>query len=87
MEVNIVEDKQSELIVEFDGVDRGILELIKERVLEEKGVDFATVAKEHPLVGRPKLIVRSSKNAKKIVENAVEEMEGEVKELSSKLKK
>ncbi len=84
MKLNIVQDEQKELIVEFDSsVDRGIPELIKSKLLNDKSVTFAGVVKEHPERGSTKLIVKSTKNAKPLIVKAVEELEEEFKEMSS----
>jgi DNA-directed RNA polymerase subunit L len=87
MKLNIVQDDQKELIIEFDSsIDRGIPELIKSKLLYDKSVSFAGVVKEHPERGNTRLIIKSSKNAKSLVLKAVEELEDEFKELSSGIK-
>ena len=87
MKLNIIEDEPKSLVVELIDADRGIAEMIKDKLLGNKDVDFVTVMKEHPEVGKPKLIVKSSKNARSLVLKAVEELQDDIKELSSKIPK
>ncbi|MEM0149117.1 MAG: hypothetical protein QW346_02530, partial [Candidatus Micrarchaeaceae archaeon] len=70
MDVNIIEDKSDSFIAEVTGMDRAILELIKDRLLNVKDVDFVTVAKEHPESPAARLIVKASKNPKNLVAKA-----------------
>ncbi len=87
MELNVTEDGKKGLIIEFADVDRGIAELIKGKLSKSKDVDFVGVVKEHFEVSKPKLIVKSSKNARNLVLKAAQELEDELKELASQLPK
>ncbi len=87
VKLNIIEDEKNSLIIEFDGADRGIPELIKSRLLENKEVGFVSVVKEHFEVSKPRLVVRSEKNARAQVLKAVEELEEELKKLQSQVPK
>ncbi|MGB9732747.1 MAG: RpoL/Rpb11 RNA polymerase subunit family protein [Candidatus Micrarchaeia archaeon] len=87
MKVNIIEDEQKSLVIEFEDADRSIAELIREKLQEKSDVDFAAVTKTHFEVGKPRLIVKSSKNAKKLVLEAIEEIKEELKEFKSQLPK
>ena len=87
MKLNIIEDEPKSLVVELIDADRGIAEMIKDKLLGNKDVDFVTVMKEHPEVGKPKLIVKSSKNAKALVLKALEVLDEEIKEMASQLPK
>lgn len=87
MKLNVIESDAKSIIVEFEDADRGIAELIKDKVLESKDVEFAGVVKEHPQVGNPRLIVKAEKNAKGIVLKAVESLQDDLKELATQLPK
>ena len=87
MKVNIVEDEAKSLVVEFQGADRAFAELIKYKLLESKDVDFASATKEHPELGWPRLIVKSSKSARSLVLKAIEQVEDDIKELHSQIPK
>ncbi len=87
MKLNLIEDEKESLIVEFEDVDRGIPDLIKGKLLENKDVSFASVVKEHFEVSKPRLVVKSEKNAKTLVLKAIEDLEDELKELQSQVPK
>jgi len=87
MRINIIEDETKSFIAEFTGVDRGVVDLIREKVLGSAGVEFASIEMAHPEIGGPRLVVKSTKNAKSIVLKAVEELQEEVKELASQMPK
>lgn len=87
MKLNFIEDEAKSLIVEFEDADRSIPEMIKSKLLENKDVDFVGVVKEHPDIAKPRLIVKSSKNARTLVLKAVEELEEDMKSLTASLPK
>ena len=87
MKLNLIEDEKDSIIIEFEGVDRGIPDLIKGKLLENKDVNFASVVKEHFEVSKPRLVVKSDKNAKSLVLKAIEDLEDELKELQSQVPK
>ncbi|MGC8710307.1 MAG: RpoL/Rpb11 RNA polymerase subunit family protein [Candidatus Micrarchaeia archaeon] len=87
MKLNLLEDEPKSVIIEFDGSDRAIAELIKEKLQNNKGVEFASVSKAHFETGKPRLIVKSDKNAKKLILDAVEEIKEDLKSLKSQLPK
>ena len=45
MHIKIIEDETKSFVAEFDGVDRSIVDLIREKVLASSGVEFASVEK------------------------------------------
>lgn len=87
VQVNITEDETKSFTAEFTGTDRGIVDLIRERVAANKDVEFASVEKDHPERAAVRLVVKSSKNAKTIIVKAIEELQEEVKELSAQIPK
>jgi DNA-directed RNA polymerase subunit L len=87
MHIKIIEDETKSFIAEFSGVDRSVVDLIRERLLNSAGVEFASVEKTHPEIGSPRLVVKSTRNARSIVLKAVEELQEEVKELASQMPK
>lgn len=87
MKLNFVEDDPKSLIIEFVDTDRSLPEMIKSKLLDNKDVDFVGVVKERPDINTPKLIVKSSKNAKTIVLKAVDELQDEIKELAAHVPK
>ncbi len=87
MKIKILEDEAKSLTIEFEDVDRAVPDLICGRLQEKEDVNFAAVVKEHPETGKPKLIVKSDKNPKKLVLKAIEEVQDQVKELAAQLPK
>ncbi len=87
MKLNIAEDGANSIVIEFVDMDRSLPEMIKSKLIGSEEVKFVGVVKERPDVNTPKLIVKSSKNARTIVLKAVEELQDDIKELSSKIPK
>lgn len=87
MKLNFVEDDPKSMIIEFVGEDRSLAEMIKSKLLDNKDVDFVGVVKERPDINTPKLIVKSSKNARTLVLKAVESLQDDLKELAAHLPK
>ena len=86
MQLKIIEDEPKSMILEFVDADRGIAELIKDKLIKNKNVEFAGVTKEHPEVGQPRLIVKANK-PKALILEAVEEVQKEIKEMASQIPK
>lgn len=87
IKVNVIEDESKGFVAELVGADRSLAELIKEKLAESKDVEFASVEKDHPETGDPRLIVKSSKNAKGLVLKAIESLEDELKDLEGEIPK
>ncbi len=87
MKLNFVEDDAKSMVVEFIDTDRSLPEMIKSKLLDNKDVDFVGVVKERPDINTPKLIVKSSKNARTLVLKAVESLQEDIKELASHVPK
>lgn len=87
MKLNFVEDSGKSLIVEFIDVDRSVAELIKSKLIDNKDVEFVGVVREHPDIDISKLIVKSNKNAKTLVEKALDDIQDDMKELAANLPK
>lgn len=87
IKVNVIEDESKSFVAELVGADRSVAELIKEKISDSKEVEFSSVEKEHPEIGAPRLVVKSSKSARNIVLKAIEELQDELKELASEIPK
>ena len=87
IKVNIIEDESKSFVAELVGADRSIAELIKEKLSGSKDVEFSSVEKDHPETGSPRLIVKSSKNAKGLVLKAIDSLEDELKEIAAEIPK
>ena len=87
VQIKIIEDETKGFIAEFEGTDRGVVELIREKVAAGKDVEFASVEKDHPERTQVRLVVKSTKNARTLVLKAIEELQEEVKELAAQIPK
>jgi DNA-directed RNA polymerase subunit L len=87
IKVNVIEDESKSFVAELEGADRSIAEMIKERLSDSKDVEFTSVEKDHPETGSPRLVVKSTKNARGLVVKAIEELQDELKELAGEIPK
>lgn len=86
MEIKLVEKKDDKLKFEVYGADHAIMNLLRDKVEHEKGVDFATYSTPHPLLDGYVMTVRGKK-PEKVVEKALSDLKKENKSLASSLKK
>ncbi len=86
MELKIIEDEPKSMILEFVEADRGLAELIKDRLINNKDVDFAGVVKEHPEIGMPRLVVKANR-PKALILKAIGDVQDEIKEFYSQMPK
>lgn len=79
MEVRILINEKNTLELEMVGGDQSLAQLLAERLNEEKDVEFASYKVEHPIIGNPKLYVRTKKGeAGKLVLEKLDELKKEV---------
>lgn len=58
----IVHNQEDRLLdIEFTGERRTLLEVIRERLLEDDKVETSTVLQDHPVLDEPRLIIRTAK--------------------------
>lgn len=87
MEVKILSNEKGVLEFEMVGMDVAIPELLVAKLNEEKGVEFAGFKKEHPIIGNPKIIVRTKKkDPTDLVIEKIDEILGEVEEFRKEFK-
>jgi DNA-directed RNA polymerase subunit L len=63
MKLNIKTKEPHYVEIEITGVDRAFPEALRELVLEDDDVEFASYTIDHPQVGIPLLIVRTKKKS------------------------
>ena len=75
MNIEILENKSTELKVSFDTIDQGILNALKSEIWNEPDVEIAGFKITHSLVGNPifSLITRK-KSAKQVWNKAVDSL-------------
>ncbi len=88
MKINIIEEANNEIKVEFEDDDIHTLpNLIVNEVLKDNSVEFAGYNVPHPLEKKAIIIIRTKrKDPKKVVFEAVERLKEEVKKFESALK-
>ncbi|MEM0201304.1 MAG: RpoL/Rpb11 RNA polymerase subunit family protein [Candidatus Micrarchaeaceae archaeon] len=87
MKLNIIEDETKSMIIELIDADRGIADLIRDRLAEKSDIEFVSVVKTHPDVGQPRLVVKSSKNARTSILKALDEVADEIEDFAKQLPK
>ena len=88
MKMNVLKEESNELIIEFETSDLTIPDLIASQLLENSDVEFAGVAKDHPEVGKPRLVLKTNKKkAKDAFMKALEEIDESITELKSQVGK
>lgn len=88
MELKVDAKNDKYWTVELVGEDRSIPNMLVHALHKNQDVEFAACVVEHPLLGNPKIVVRTkSKKAADALEKAVDEVLEQVKEFKTKIKK
>ncbi|EET90201.1 MAG: hypothetical protein UNLARM2_0640 [Candidatus Micrarchaeum acidiphilum ARMAN-2] len=88
MEAKIIKNDSKELQIEFEDGDITIPDLIVNAVINDKDVEFAGVEKDHPEVGKPRLVIKTlKKHPAKIVEEAIESIEKDTETIKKMISK
>jgi DNA-directed RNA polymerase subunit L len=84
MEIKIIEDEKTKLVMEIKDVSHGFCNMLKEELLKDSHVKIATYKIEHPLVNVPKFLLETDgADPRKTVISAV----GKLKSFAEKVKK
>jgi DNA-directed RNA polymerase subunit L len=87
MKLNLIKEEDKELAIEFDTSDFTIPDLLADELLEDSNVEFAGVSKDHPETGKPILVIKSKKNPKASLMDAIERLDKSFGELKVSKKK
>ncbi len=88
MDVKILKDESKELMIEFESGDLTLPDLLAHELMNDSDVSFAGVSKEHPEVGKPILVIKTSKkSASAALTGAIGRVKDNIKELSAGLSK
>lgn len=56
----VVHKQEKRLLdIEFSGESRTVLQLLKDKILEDDKVETSTVIQDHPVLDEPRLVVRT----------------------------
>lgn len=86
MKLEFITDEKDEVKVKLVGEDKALGNLVVEKLVENKDVEFAGCVDDHPLLGNPVVTVKG-KGAKKHLSEAIEEVKKDLKELEKQVEK
>jgi DNA-directed RNA polymerase subunit L len=88
MEIKILKNESKELILEFESKDLTMPDLLAHELMNDSDVAFAGVSKDHPEVGKPRLVVKTSKkSASKALEGAIDRIRDNIKDAKAAISK
>jgi len=88
MQVEVVKEEKDELRLKFDIRDQGFLNLVKEAVWKQPGIDMAGFKVEHPEVGSPEFVIKTKgKKAKDVWNAALESVSEDLGKFAAGVKK
>jgi DNA-directed RNA polymerase subunit L len=88
MEFKVIKDEKDWLEVQFEQIDYGLLNALKEALWEQEGVEIASYSLDHPEIGKPIFILRTNgKDAKKVWNAAIDSLIKNLEQLKKELKK
>ncbi|MBW2963418.1 DNA-directed RNA polymerase subunit L [Candidatus Woesearchaeota archaeon] len=88
MEIKILEEKARRLVFEIDS-DHGFCNVLKNELQKTKGVNVATYAIDHPLIGKPRFVVETdtSIEPKAAVKKALDSLKKQAADFKKEVKK
>jgi DNA-directed RNA polymerase subunit L len=88
MEIEVLKEEKHELQVQFSEIDHGFLNLLKEAIWQQSGIEIASFRLEHPEVSKPLFVLKTKgKEAKKVWNSAIESVSEQLEKLSKEVKK
>lgn len=88
MEINVIHEDKDAIEFEVKEETHTFCNILRDELAVMGNVTYAAYSIKHPLVSSPVLVVKTSDGkARKVVEKAVSELKGRVKELRSAVKK
>ncbi|HKZ50003.1 MAG TPA: RpoL/Rpb11 RNA polymerase subunit family protein [Candidatus Nanoarchaeia archaeon] len=88
MEANILKEDKDILEVQLSEADHGFLNMLKEALWKQSGVEMASFRLEHPEVSKPVFVLRTKgKEAKKVWNSALDSVSADLEKLGKEFKK
>ncbi|MEM2873868.1 MAG: RpoL/Rpb11 RNA polymerase subunit family protein [Candidatus Nanoarchaeia archaeon] len=88
MEIEILKEEKDFLELKFSEIDHGLLNMIKEALWKQSGVELASFRLDHPEISKPVFILRTkNKDAKKVWNLAIDSLSNELDKLDKEVKK
>ncbi len=89
MKMEVLKNEKDTLEFRLEGERHSFPNLLRHKLLENKGVEYVSYVLDHPLDCSARFILKTSsgKTPKKALEEAAKEIEAELEEFGSKMKK
>jgi DNA-directed RNA polymerase subunit L len=88
MEATVLKEDKDSLQVELSEADHGLLNVIKEALWKQSGVEVASFRLEHPEVSKPVFVLKTKgKDAKKVWNSALESISSDLEKFEKEIKK
>lgn len=88
MKLNVIKETKASMILELEGEQHTFPALLCWALLKDPKVDFAVYDLDHPLVGKPRIHLRTKNKApKKALKDAAKLLEKEFKNLGKEVDK
>lgn len=88
MEVEILKEEKDALQLTFSETDQGLLNMVKEALWKQSGVEIAAFKLDHPEISKPVFVLKTKgKDAKKVWNSAIESLADDLGKLDKELKK
>ncbi|MCD6279841.1 hypothetical protein J7J26_03675 [Candidatus Micrarchaeota archaeon] len=84
MEIKFTKKGDDLYEIEFIGIDLSVVNYINEKLVNN--VKFSASLKEHPVVAEPKLIIKTEKDPKKLIHEAIKDIIKELDKLEASIK-
>jgi len=76
MKIEFVVEEKDHVEVLFHGEDVTFANALRDKIMQESGVEFIAVVREHPTAKPPKLILKTKgKSAKELLKSAAKELQ------------
>ncbi len=85
MDINFVQRDKASWVLEIEGEDHTLLNMLKRKLQDDKTIKFAGYNQPHPLLGKFVLNIKGS-NVKASVENALKALKADIAELEKQVK-
>jgi len=88
LKINVIAKEENYLEFEFEGEDATFPNALRTALLEDEDVEFVSCTQEHPILSRPKIVLRTKgKKPVTALKEAVKKLGRSVEEIKTSLKK
>jgi DNA-directed RNA polymerase subunit L len=85
MAVHVLRKEKDVIELELEDIDQSLAQILAEKLNEDKDVEFAAFKVEHPLIGKPRIYLKTRKgDPAKLIESKLEMIRKEVQEFRQK---